>query len=276
VKVLSEGGSATPGGKIRRPWQARSINKVIAATARLLEDAHRQGHVPRNVAAHVERVHTAHTDVPSLTKEEVQQLLSSVEGDRMAHAWHLALSGLRRGEICALRWEDVSFDNRAIAIRRNRVDAGGRTVEGDTKSFTSRRTLPLPESLLKALIVAHDIQRDECELARAAGLLDARMPAYVVCNEVGQAYSPQTLSRFWRQALADAGLRHIKLHAARHTCATLMHLNGTPVAVIAAWIGHKDAALTMRLYSHSQDDALRDAADTIATLSATQRPSNSA
>jgi len=56
-----------------------------------------------------------------------------------------------------------------------------------------------------------------------------------------------------------AGVRHIKLHAARHTCATLMHLSGVPVAVIAAWIGHKDASLTMRLYAPSQADALKAA-----------------
>jgi len=49
------------------------------------------------------------------------------------------------------------------------------------------------------------------------------------------------------------------LHAARRTCATLMHLQGVPVAVIAAWIGHKDASLTMRLYAHSQADALKAA-----------------
>ena len=59
-----------------------------------------------------------------------------------------------------------------------------------------------------------------------------------------------------------AGLRPIKLHAARHTAATAMHLSGVPVAVIAAWIGHKDASLTMRLYAHSQDDALKAAGDT--------------
>jgi integrase len=56
-----------------------------------------------------------------------------------------------------------------------------------------------------------------------------------------------------------AGLRHIKLHAARHTCATIMHLSGVPVAVIAAWIGHKDATLTMKVYAHSQADALKAA-----------------
>jgi integrase len=57
----------------------------------------------------------------------------------------------------------------------------------------------------------------------------------------------------------SAGIRHIKLHAARHTCPTLMHLQGVPVAVIAAWIGHKDASLTMRLYAYSQDEALKAA-----------------
>jgi integrase len=65
------------------------------------------------------------------------------------------------------------------------------------------------------------------------------------------------LSRYWRDAVKGAGVRHIKLHAARHTCATLMHLSGVPVAVIAAWIGHKDSSLTLRLYAHSQDDALK-------------------
>ena len=63
--------------------------------------------------------------------------------------------------------------------------------------------------------------------------------------------------------MKDAGLRHIKLHAARHTAATLMHLQNIPVAVIAAWIGHKDASLTLRLYAHSQADALKAASATL-------------
>jgi integrase len=90
-----------------------------------------------------------------------------------------------------------------------------------------------------------------------------RSGAYVVSNEIGDPYSPAVLSRYWRGAAKAGGVRHIKLHAARHTCATLMHLQGVPVAVIAAWIGHKDASLTMRLYAHSQDTALRAAGDTL-------------
>jgi integrase len=87
--------------------------------------------------------------------------------------------------------------------------------------------------------------------------------AYVVCNEAGQPYHPQVLSRSWRKACKAAGVREIKLHAARHTCATLMHLQGVPVVVIAAWIGHKDSSLTMKLYAHSQAEALKAAGESL-------------
>ena len=86
---------------------------------------------------------------------------------------------------------------------------------------------------------------------------------YVLCNEAGLPYHPQVLSRYWREAVMAAGVRPIKLHGAWHSCATLMHPQGVPVAVIAAWIGHKDASLTMRLYAHSQDEALKAAGATL-------------
>ena len=76
----------------------------------------------------------------------------------------------------------------------------------------------------------------------------------------GTARSPARRDKFAMvETVKAAGIRHIKLHAARHTCATLMHLQGVPVAVIAAWIGHKDASTTMKIYAHSQSDALKAA-----------------
>jgi len=71
---------------------------------------------------------------------------------------------------------------------------------------------------------------------------------------------PETLGLAWGRLLERAGVRRLRLHDARHTCGRLMHLRGVPVAVIAAWLGHTDAAFTMRTYVHSQDDALRSAA----------------
>jgi integrase len=259
VTDLVAGGTTTAKGRKRRPWSASAVNKVIATIGQVLADAQQQGLVSRNVAEHVDRVATAHSDVDTYTEDEVRTLLGKLADDRLGHAWELALSGLRRGEIAGLRWVDIDLDGRTLSITNNRVSAGGRAVENDPKSATSRRTLPLPDRLVTVLKAGRARQAAE-RLALGSAY---RSGAYVVSNEIGDPYSPAVLSRYWRDAVKAAGVRHIKLHAARHTCATLMHLQGIPVAVIAAWIGHKDASLTMRLYAHSQDTALKAAGDTL-------------
>jgi integrase len=63
----------------------------------------------------------------------------------------------------------------------------------------------------------------------------------------------------WHKLAKAAGVRPIRLHDARHSCGTALHLRGVPLAVIAKWLGHADASITARIYAHSQDDALRDA-----------------
>lgn len=83
---------------------------------------------------------------------------------------------------------------------------------------------------------------------------------YVVRNEVGQPLHPETVSDRWDQFVAMAKVRRLRLHDARHTCGTLMHLQGVPIAVISAWLGHGNAAFTMRTYVHSQADELAEAA----------------
>ncbi|GAB5007374.1 site-specific integrase [Mycobacterium avium subsp. hominissuis] len=269
VADLLAGGTKTAKGRTRSPWGAVAVNKVTQSIAMVLADAHRQGLVARNVAEHVDRVAPPHKAVDTYTESEVQKLLGALSGDRLGHAWELALSGLRRGEIAGLRWADVDLDAKTLTVANNRVAAGSKTVENDPKSETSRRTLPLPARLVSVLKTARKRQAAErLALGGAGGPWE-----YVVCNEAGQPYSPGVLSRYWREAVEAAGLRHIKLHAARHTCATLMHLSNVPVAVIAAWIGHKDASLTMRLYAHSQFAALQDAGaslDRVVTLCDTE------
>jgi integrase len=243
-------------GRRRRPWSADSVNKVIASIEQVLSDARAQGVVGRNVA--VTRVGKRHKAVDTYTESEVQKLLGAIAHDRLGHAWELALSGLRRGEIAGLRWSDVDLEKKTLAINNNRVAAGGRSVENDPKSAASRRSLPLPDRLVTVLRSARARQAGE---QLALGTCGSWL--YVVSNEIGEPYAPGVLSRYWRETVKAAGIRHIKLHAARHTCATLMHLQGVPVAVIAAWIGHKDASLTMRLYAHSQDEALKAAGATL-------------
>jgi integrase len=257
VRELIRGGSITAKGRARRPWSPVSVNKSIDSWSMVLHDAHRQGVVSRNVGELVQHVVVRHRDVSTYTEDEVRTILESISDDRLSHAWELALSGLRRGEIAGLRWCDVDLDARTLAVTNNRVDAGGVVCENDPKTLTSRRTLPLPERLVTVLKSA------KARHARERLALGYGHWAYVVCNEIGEPYSPQVLSRGWRKACKRAGVREIKLHAARHTCATLMHLQGVPTVVIAAWIGHSDPALTMRLYAHSQADALKAAGDSL-------------
>ncbi len=257
VADLLAGGTATGKGRARRPWSPMAVNKVIATIAQVLADALQQGVVSRNVATMVSRASVPFKEVDTYSEAEVLAFLRSISDDRLAHAWELALCGLRRGEIAGLRWSDVDFDAKTLAVTNNRVDAGGRAVENDPKSSMSRRTLPLPGRLVSVLKSAKASQAAE-KLALGA---DGGPWDYVVSNEVGLPYHPQVLSRYWAQAVKAAGLRHIKLHAARHTAATAMHLDGVAIAVIAAWIGHRDSTLTQRVYAHSQDDALKAAGE---------------
>ncbi|WP_197508530.1 Arm DNA-binding domain-containing protein, partial [Mycobacterium sp. E735] len=98
VGDLVAGGTKTAKGRTRRPWSAVSVNKAIDAWSMLLADAQQQGLVSRNVAERVSHVSVRHRDVDTYTEAEVLTLLAALDGDRLAHAWELALSGLRRGE----------------------------------------------------------------------------------------------------------------------------------------------------------------------------------
>jgi len=161
----------------------------------VLEDAQRHGAVARNVAAHVDLVAVSHRAVDTYTEAEVQTLLRSAAGDRLVHAWELALCGLRRGELAGLRWADVDLQEKTVSIVNNRVEAGGQAVENDPKSATSRRTLPLPDRLVEVLKTARARQAAE-QLALGA---DGGSWEYVVSNEVGQPYHPIVLSQYWRE-----------------------------------------------------------------------------
>jgi hypothetical protein len=145
-------------------------------------------------------------------------------------------------------------------LERNRVQAGaGTVVEKDPKTLSSRRTLPLDEGLVGVLKRASVwCAQERLVLGEAhAG------SGYVAINEAGEPYTPDTLTRMWHKLTKAAGVRPIRLHDARHSCGTALHLRGVPMAVIAKWLGHAHAATAARNYAHSQDEALRTASATL-------------
>jgi len=148
-----------------------------------------------------------------------------------------------------------------VRIGKTRVDVGGRALDqDDPKTASAGRVLPLPDALLGELTAAKARQATErLHLGEAYAGLD-----YVVCNEAGEPYHPSTLSTMWHAAIKNLEVPQVRLHHARHTCATLMHLQGVPIALVAAWLGHADVSFTLRTYVHAQPEALELAARSFA------------
>nr|WP_176457450.1 MULTISPECIES: site-specific integrase [unclassified Rhodococcus (in: high G+C Gram-positive bacteria)] len=170
--------------------------------------------------------------------------------------WQLAMHGLRRGKIAGLRWSDVDLTKSKLKIANTRIAVGSTIIEGPPKTKKSRRTLPLTKPLAAALKAARAQQAQE-KLTLGEHYQDSD---YVVRLPTGLPVHPNLLTFRWKKILESAGLKHVRLHDARHTCATLMHLQGIPIAVIAAWLGHASAAFTLSVYAHSQEEALMEAA----------------
>jgi len=267
VQKLSKADLDTLIGRLRRgeiegrkPWTPRSCNYLLHLTTAVLDDQQAQGNVVRNVARLVDRVAGDPQTYRTLTDAEMFKILDHDCRDR--HLWALALYGLRRGEVAGLRWTNVDLKGKTVTIAENRLAVGREIVVGTPKSKASSRTLPLPDEVVDVLKAARKHQTEE-RLAFGAGYGPGE---YVACDETGQPYHPNLLTFRWSKLLEDFKIEHVRLHDARHSCATLMHLRGVPIAVIAAWLGHASAAFTMSVYAHSQDAALKDAASSFARV----------
>lgn len=248
VRRLRDGRS--PGRKV---WTARSCNLLLTLTKAVLESEKRQGRVVRNVAADIRPMEKDAQNAKTLTHAQMLTVLDHKCRDQ--HLWTLALHGLRRGEIAGLRWDNVDLDGKTISITETRVAVGKEVLVSTPKSKQSRRTLPLPDDVVAVLKRTRRHQRAE----RLAAGSDYEGGEYLACDEFGAPYHPDRLSRDWRAMLAGLGIERVRLHDARHTCGTLMHLRGVPITVIATWLGHSSAAFTMATYTHSQDEALKAA-----------------
>ncbi len=263
MAALRAGGTKTAKVRTRSAWSPRSINKAVRAWRAVFGYGVECRELSRNVAAPIKRLPGQHSEMTTYTPDEIRRVLRAADSDRNGHLWYLALSGLRRSEIAGLRWCDVDFAAGTLTIARGRVRVGTRAVvENAPKTASSRRTLPCDEGLLAVLKRASARYAAE-RLALGAAHADS---GYVAVNEAGAPYTPDTLTRMWHKLAKTAGVRQIRLHDARHSCGTALHLRGVPLAVIAKWLGHADTAITARIYAHSQDEALRDAGKTLGTV----------
>jgi integrase len=257
----------TSGRRVNRrgtPLAPSTVILMLTVLSMALDDAMAQGLVLRNVARLVERPKTTQHEMKTWTAEQAADFLSAVAGERMAVGWGLAMYGMRRGEVLGLRWCDVDLVGKTLTIRKTRSPLDGAVIEDDPKTERSKRTLPLDDDLVAALTTLQLRQREEAENAGDAyGTCPDCRELHVVVDELGAPVHPESFSDQFEVRVKRASLPPIRLHDTRHTCGTLMHLRGVPTAVISAWLGHSSASFTMKVYVHSQDDALRAAGVTL-------------
>jgi integrase len=179
-----------------------------------------------------------------------------MEGDRTWPVWAFLLgSGLRIGELVALRWRNVDLDGPVVRVVEFVSTLGHETVSSAGKSWGAVRTIDLDKGLVHVLLRQRKLPAME-QLAAASW----EESDYVFTKPGGGPYHPQYLSRLLGTESANAALPRLTAHGLRHTSATLMLATGVPPKVAAERLGHADPTLFTNLYSHVTPTMQREAA----------------
>lgn len=183
--------------------------------------------------------------------EHLGAFLDHAEGDRL-YPLFLLMShcGVRRGEACGLRWEDVSLDRNRAMIRRQLVQDGWSVHEGPPKSEAGQRTIALDETLVAALQVQRKTQLAE-RMAWGPAYVDT---GYCFSREDGAPLHPAAVTVRFQQLVADAGLPPSRLHDLRHCSASLQHAAGKSMKEIQVTLGHGTFSLTSDTYTTLFDE----------------------
>ncbi|WP_395158922.1 tyrosine-type recombinase/integrase [Ilumatobacter sp.] len=247
-ELLSSGGV---GGA---PLSAKTVANAGGVLSKALRDAVRLKRLAYNVSADAELPARVRPEQSTWTADEATRFLAATTDDRPFPMWRLALStGMRRGELCGLRWRDLDLDDGRATIASTRVVAR-EVVTGEPKTKAGNRVVRLDAETINVLRAWRKRTNEE-RLVAGAAWIDTGL---VFVDALGEPPHPETVTRWWRKACEAAGLPVIRLHDARHTAATLMLRDGVPVKVVSQRLGHADIAVTMRVYQHvtAQDDQL--------------------
>ena len=224
-----------------------------------LEHAVREEEIPRNVARNVRTGTPRPRRFEPLTADEARKFLATANGHRLQSLFELALhTGLRKGELLGLRWEDLDLDAGTAAIRRTlqRTSTGGLTTL-PTKTCASERRIALPTRCLHSLKLHHEQQKREREAAGAMWQRDE--PVFTTVQ--GRPIDPTNLTRTFNALLHKASLRRIRFHDLRHSTATLLLEQGVELVVIKELLGHAHIGVTATVYAHVRLRLQRDAID---------------
>ena len=224
-----------------------TVRKIHSTLHKALSQAVADGMMPRN-PADVKAPRPSPEEIRPLSEAEAGSFLYAAHGDRFESLYVLAITtGLRRGELLGLRWDDADLERGTLRVGRALVREGGRYALGETKTKRGRRRVNLTPRTVNVL-KAHRKRQQE-ERTKLSGLYEDR--DLIFATNVGTPINPENLvNRSFKPLLEKAGLPEIRFHDLRHTCATLLLGRGVHPKIVQELLGHATIAMTLDTYSH--------------------------
>ena len=233
---------------------ANTVIHYHANIRKALQYAVKADMIISNPADKIERPKVAKYHGSFYDSTEMNRLFEAVKGEKIELAILFgAFYGLRRSEIIGLKWSAIDFHNKSITIRNivteTNLDGKLVVVEKDrTKTKASHRTLPLIPQFEEVLRQRKSQQEEYiavCKRSYNRDYLD-----YIFVDEMGDRIKPGFLTTNFKLTLNKYGLRRIRFHDLRHSCASLLLASGVSMKQIQEWLGHSDFSTTANIYAH--------------------------
>lgn len=249
------------GGKDGRPLSARTVSQAHRILHRGLARAVAIEALSRNVASVVPPPPVEHNEVEILAAEQMVEVLEKLHGHPLYSIGAIALAtGMRRGELLAVRWSDVDLEGAVLRVERSLEDTKAGLRFKSPKTRNGRRSISLPSNAVDVLR-AH--RRQQLELRVALGLGKPNKNALVFCTEDGSPLSPGYVSGAWRTAVLSRKLPKVTFHALRHSHASALIASGLDVVTVSRRLGHASPVVTLTVYAHLFHKTDAAAADAI-------------
>jgi integrase len=252
----------TEGRKDGRGLSPMSIRHAHRLLVKALKEAARHDLVTRNVANLISPPPVEDSEIVILTADQIRTVLTTLKSRPIYPKAILAIfAGLRRGEVLALRWGDVDFDRKTVAVKAaiEETKAGG-IVFKTPKSKAGTREVPLPWIVAEAL---RDYRRQQQEQRLALGAGKLTGDVLLFARPDGGPQSPHTLSADWRKVAARIGIG-VTFHGLRHTYASILIDADVNVVKVSKRLGHSSPTVTLDIYAHlfnGREDKSADAVD---------------
>ena len=244
------------------PLSVASVKLAHRILRRALADAVRWNLIITNPAAATRAPKGEAKEMTVWTGVQARDFLDALADDRLIGLWTLALhTGLRRGELAGLRWNDIDLNAGTLTVAQQRTTANHAVVITTPKAKSQRQLLLAPATIA-ALREHLNRQRQE----RVALGPDWTDSGYVFVDEAGVEFHPHRFTKKFEDAIKRTGAPKIRLHDTRHTMASLALEAGVHPKVVQEQLGHSAIAVTLDTYSHVPQAVRRDSADKIAGL----------